>query len=323
MKKKKLISKAILCAALIGLIFTGCKKEDDNQSTTATETSEQLAGASDESRFSAASDEILDAANRVAFSNEKFRGFNFPAIILGTHYPCNAVVDTSLQNQGTITVTFNGNNCANTFSITGTVTLQLPYDAATNTVTPWSQAGSVLSITFHDLKITRLSDDKVITFNGTKYVTNVNGGLVDDAGEFANPVLHHITGMLQVKFEDNTVRTWNIDRNRSFARSNSTTVVTITGNANQNGYSNVSIWGIDRKGNNFTVTINTPVVLSSACSYNALTGVRVLHKDIRELTITYGVDENGHPGTFIGGPYGYKLSWTDKNGMPHELVVRY
>jgi len=239
------------------------------------------------------------------------------------HYPCNATIDSSLQDQGTLTVTFNGTNCKGTYTRTGSITLQLPYDAATSVVTPWSQAGCVLSITFHDFKISRLKDEKSLTFNGTKYITNVNGGLVDDASEFTSPILHHITGMLQVTFDDGTVRTWNIDRNRSFARVNNVTTVTITGNATENGYSNVSIWGINRKGNNFTVTINTPVVLSSACDYNAMSGVRMHHKVIRELTITYGVDASGNPATGSGCPYGYKLNWTDKKGGSHQVVLSY
>jgi hypothetical protein len=322
MKKRNFITEAFLCAALVGLIFTGCKKDNEVSSLT-DDTGQQMINAADEARFTAASDEVMDESNGVALTDSKFRGGNFQGIILGLHYPCNAVIDSSLKDQGTITVTFNGNNCANTYSRTGSVTLQLPYDAATTTVTPWSQAGSVLSITFNDFKITKLTGDKSLTFHGTKYVTNVTGGLVDDAMDFSTPIVHHVTGMIEVTFEDNTTRTWNIDRNRSFTRANSVTSVTVTGNATENGYSNVSIWGINRNGNDFTVTINTPVVLSSACNYNAMSGVRMHHKVIRELTITYGVDQNGNTGTFSGCPYGYKLNWTDKNGGAHQVVVPY
>lgn len=321
MKKKNLITKAIFSAALVGLIFTGCKKNDEISSLT-DETAEQMINASDEARFTSASDEVMDESNDVALTDSRFRGGDFQGIILGLHYPCNAVIDSSLKNQGTITVTFNGNNCSNTYSRTGSVTLQLPYDATTNTVTPWSQAGSVLSITFNDFKITKLTGEKSLTFHGTKYITNVTGGLVDDATDFTTPIVHHITGMIQITFEDNTVRTWNIDRNRSFTRANSVTTITVTGNATQNGYSNVSLWGINRKGNDFTVTINTPVVLSSACSYNAMSGVRMHHKVVRELTITYGVDQNGNVVT-SGCPYGYRLNWLDKNGGAHQVVVPY
>jgi len=323
MKKENLVSKAILTAALVGLIFTGCKKNDDTPANPTDASNEQTINAADDSRFTAASDEILDETNGIALNNSKFRG-DFVGIITGTHYPCNGTIDSSMQSQGTIKVNYHGNNCSNTFSLRGAVTLQLPYNTTTNTVTPFSAAGSVLSITFHDLSVTRLSDNKPLIFNGTKYVTNVNGGLVDDAADFANAVLFHITGMLQITFDDNTVRTWNIDRNRLFTRNASITLITVTGNATQNGYSNASAWGINRMGNDFTITINTPIVFSSACSYNAMGGVKMHHGVVRELTVTYGVDQNGNTGLGTAScPYGYKLNWVDAKGEPHQVVVPY
>ncbi|MEO8150832.1 MAG: hypothetical protein ABI723_24580 [Bacteroidia bacterium] len=320
MNTKKVLLNVAFAAALTGLIFAGCKKENDTSATD--EMSEQLTNGTDESRFSAASDEALDDVNNIALDNSKFRGVNGQWILLGLHTPCNVVIDSSLKDHGTLTVTFNGNDCANLHSRTGSVTLQLPYNAATNTVTPWSTAGCTLTVTFHDFSITRLSDGKSLTFNGSKTITNVNGGLVDDEPDFTAPVVHHITGMMQVTFDNNTSRTWNIDRTRTIARFNNVTTVTITGNATENGYSNVSVWGINRKGNVFTVTINTPVVLSSTCNFNAMSGVRMIHGVIRELTITYGVDQAGNPIT-NGCPYGFKLNWIGKNGTAKQAVISY
>jgi hypothetical protein len=321
MKTKNAILKTALAFAITGLIFTGCKKNESSDGLTdADEINEQVINGTDESRFSSASDDVLDESNDVSLDNSRFRGVNAQAILLGWHTPCNATIDSSQQNAGTLTVIFNGNNCAGTRYRTGSITLQLPYDGTT--VTPFSQAGCVLTITFHDLKVTRLSDNKSLTFNGTKYVTNVNGGLVDDAVEISTPVVHHITGMVQVTFDNNTSRTWNIDRTRTFTRANNVTSITITGNANENGYSNVSIWGINRKGNTFTVTINTPVVLSSSCDYNAISGVRMHHHVVRELTLTYGVDQNGVIVT-SGCPYGFRLNWVNKNGVAMQRVIGY
>ncbi|MEP7168747.1 MAG: hypothetical protein ABI855_05200 [Bacteroidota bacterium] len=321
MKTKNAILKTALVLALTGLIFSGCRKNNSfDESSAADELSQQITNGSDESRFSAASDNVLDESNNVALDNSRFRGAGFHGIWLLSHTPCNATIDSSQASIGKLTVTFNGTSCDGERTRTGQIVLQLPYNGTS--VTPFSEAGCMLTITFNDFKISRLNENKTLTFNGTKYVTNVNGGLVDDASEISTPIVHHITGLVQITFDDGTVRTWNIDRNRSITRLNNVTTVTITGNATENGYSQVSIWGISRKGDSFTVTINTPVVLSSGCDYNAMSGVRMLHHVIRELTATYGVDQNGNAVT-SGCPYGFKLNWMDKQGNAMQKVIAY
>ncbi|MEO5569986.1 MAG: hypothetical protein ABIT08_09515 [Bacteroidia bacterium] len=53
-----------------------------------------------------------------------------------------------------------------------------------------------------------------------------------------------------------------------------------------------------------------------------MSGVRMHHKVVRELTITYGVDQNGNV-IITGCPYGYKLNWIDKNGGAHQVILAY
>ncbi len=324
MKTKNLIVKSILSLALVAMIITGCKKDEQASSVnnSTEESSVQMTNGGDESRISAENDEVFDEVNQVALNNSRFRGTHLQPILNGNHIPCNATIDSSLAIQGTITINFNGNNCAGTRSRTGSITLQLPYDANTMTVTPWTDAGCVLTVTFNQLTITRLADNKSVTYNGTRYITNVNGGIVDDATDFTIPIVHHITGMMQITFDNSTTRTWNFDRTRTINRANSITTVSITGNATQGGYSNVAEWGINRQGNNFYVTISTPVVLSSTCDFHAMSGVRVHHGVVRELTVTYGVDASGNA-VSNGCPYGYRLNWTGQNGAAHQLVIGY
>ena len=321
MKTNKLILKSVLCLAVAGAIFTGCKK--DKTEDNADESAIQITNGSDEARMSSETDDVADEANRVALAYPNFRGVGAIAIVTGNHIPCNAIIDTTLKSQGKLTITYNGNNCGGNRTRTGVITLQLPYNSATNTVTPWSTAGCVLTVTFVNYKVTRLSDGKSITINGTKYITNVNGGLMDDADSFASPIVHHITSStMQITFDDGTTRTWSIDRTRTINRTNGLTTVTITGNSTQNGISNVSVWGVNRRGDNFTVSISTPIVLSSACDFHPISGVRVHKGVIRELTITFGVDQSGNP-VSIGCPYGYRLNWVNKNGVAKQSILSY
>ncbi|MBL0046728.1 MAG: hypothetical protein IPP32_01325 [Bacteroidetes bacterium] len=321
MNAKKLFLKSLLSLALVGAVFSGCKK-DKTDEIDPDETSEQVVNASDERTISSEMEDSEDDANRLLLNYPHFRGLGWMATLNGNHIPCNSTVDTSLIGQGRLTITFNGNTCDNKRFRTGTITLQLPYNSTTNTVTPWSAAGSMLTVTFTNFKITRLSDNKSITFNGTKYITNVNGGLVDDATSFASPIVHHITGAMQITFDDGTTRSWNIDRTRSIARTNGVTTVTITGNSTQNGISNVSVWGVNRKGNTFTVSIPTAIVMTSTCDFHPISGVRVHTGVVRELTVTFGVDASGNPVT-SGCPYGYRLNWENRRGVAKQAVVSY
>jgi hypothetical protein len=215
-----------------------------------------------------------------------------------------------------------GLNCNGTRNRTGTMIIQLPYDANTNTVTPWSTAGCQLSITMNNVEITNVSSGKSITINSTRTITNVNGGLIDNTPTFATPILHHATGTTMVTFDNGTTRSWNFDRNRLIERTNNVTTISITGNASQGGFSNVSVWGVNRAGNTFFVSVDSPIVLSSDCNYNAMSGVRVHHGVVRELTVTFGVDQQGNAQT-SGCPYGYKLNWTSANGQVHQVVRSY
>ena len=48
--------------------------------------------------------------------------------------PCNVTIDSSSKATGLITMTFNGNNCDNSRSRSGTIAVQLAYDNATSQV---------------------------------------------------------------------------------------------------------------------------------------------------------------------------------------------
>jgi hypothetical protein len=316
MDTRKVLLNAALGVALAGLVFTGCKKNDDT--VTDDGYSEQVNG-TDASRFDEASDMIDDDINSIALHNSNFRGVHALWILRGG-VPCNAIIDSSMKDQGLLKVIYRGIDCTGLHSRTGMVTLQLPYNSETQTVTPWSEAGSTLTVTFHDFMITRLSDHRTVTFHGIKMITNVSGGMVDDGDNLAG-VVQRTTGMMKVVFDNNTSRAWNMDRTRSISRNDRVTRVVVSGNATVNNYSNVSVWGINRAEKPFTVSINLPIVLSSQCDFNGMGGTKIIHQADRDLMVTYGVDQYGNP-VSTGCPYGYRLNWVDKMGE-HQVVVSY
>lgn len=86
---------------------------------------------------------------------------------------CDATVAADmLSNPRTITITYNGTNCIGNRTRTGIVILSMNANAR------WKNPGAVINVSLQNLKITRLSDNKSITLNGTQTYTNVSGGLL-------------------------------------------------------------------------------------------------------------------------------------------------
>ena len=92
----------------------------------------------------------------------------------------------------------------------------------------WKDQGASLTLTFQDLKITRVSDNKSITINGTHTYTNVTGGLLINL-LILGTVTHSITSSnMSITFDDNTQRTWQVAKQRVYTFSgNNVSVTTI------------------------------------------------------------------------------------------------
>ena len=315
MKRKK-IMKSLLVAAAIGLAFTACKKKSDT-TPAIDDAAQQALSASDQSRVETESNQSLDEANAALDGISSTRS--------ATSFPCNATVDSSAKAAGLIKLHYNGNNCANTKSRTGEIDIQLPYNSSTNTVTRWSVAGSSITLTYINFKVTYLSDNKSLTFNGTHSVTNVNGGRLINITA-GNPIVHKVRANMQLTFDDGTQRTWSAARTRTFSIANNIISTQITGDTTINSYTNVSMWGINRAGESFVISITTPVVeniLGGTCLYEPLSGVRVHRKITRELTVTYGVDASGNPVATGTCPYGFRLNWTNAQGVAKQVIRQY
>lgn len=84
---------------------------------------------------------------------------------------CGVTIDSSQLSQKILFFNFDG--ITPCFSPSRTRSGQIKVQLTTGT--NWHLAGSVLTITYNNFKITRLSDNKTITFNGVKTLTNVNG----------------------------------------------------------------------------------------------------------------------------------------------------
>lgn len=304
-----LYKTALLSFVVIGTIVSSCKKDKTDDSTD--DSSEELSISSDESGFSAETEQALQDANTV-LSGSSLAGAKVAAVSI-----CGATIDSSQKANGIITLSFDGTSTCiySTRTRSGSITLSLPAG------TKWADAGAKLTVTFNNYKVTRISDGKSITLSGSKVVTNVNGGLARNLTS-GSSLVHTIRGSITVTFDDNSQRSWQIARKRTTSLSGSVYSIKIEGDTTVSGNTNIDVWGTNRYGNMFYASLTNPVVYSSACNYHAVSGEVVHQGLLRTVTATFGVDQSGNA-VSSGCPYGYKVSWTNIRGVFKQAIVQY
>jgi hypothetical protein len=316
--KTATLSKLFIITALTGVLFS-CKKSNSTSSST-TETTAQVSTSSDDvSRASTESDAAFDDVNTAMTAQTSVTGAALaPALRNGiqtlggpgnndtvTTTICDAVVTVdTVDNPRTITITYNGNNCAMDRTRTGSVVISFAKGVV------WRDAGAVVTVTFNKLAITRLSDNKTITLNGTHTYTNVSGGsLLSLPNNPGNSIIHTITSSdMAITFDDGSKATWNVARQRTFTY-NDGYVITQTGTHTSDSLTNVSMWGTDRYGNAFTVDILQPYVVTLSCSWLLTSGQVQLSLPHVTATVAYGLNSTGTAtGCPVSGFYYYQVS---------------
>jgi len=220
---------------------------------------------------------------------------------------CDAsIVVDSTSNPRTITITYDGTNCWGNRSRTGVVTLSMPANMQ------WKDAGATVTVTISNLKITRVLDNKSITINGTKTITNVSGGLlINLAGQ--GTITHTIASSgMSITFDNGTQRTWQIAEKRVFTYDNGI-VITTTGTHTDGNTTGIVEWGTNRVGNAFTTSISTPLVIRQDCNFRLVSGAVTHTIPSATATATFGLDVAGNPISCPTGNYFFKLVWTGNN----------
>jgi len=310
MKKSILyLSIATLSAAAV---FSSCKKDS---TTTASDNSAQVSTQTDDqSRVSEETDAVTNDVNvsLESSSNISGREMDIQSLI------CDATVVTdTVARPRTITITYNGSNCAGTRTRTGSVVVSIPGE------THWKDAGAAVTITYQNVKITRVSDGKSITINGTHTITNVSGGLLINLPN-EQSVTHTITSSnMSVTFDDGSQRTWQVARQRVFTYNNGV-VITITGMHTDGSNTGIEEWGTTRFGNPFTNAIVTPLVIRQDCSFRLVSGSFKHVSVLATTTVTFGLDATGAATSCPGaGSYYFKAVWTGVGGKTYTVILPY
>ncbi|MFN5710874.1 MAG: hypothetical protein ACK46S_02495 [Bacteroidota bacterium] len=198
----------------------------------------------------------------------------------------------------------------------------------------WKNAGSVLKFTFINFKVTKLSNNKSITFNGEKTLKNVNGinWLTFLLGT-SNFTFQERSLNLQVAFSDGTQASWNSARITTweYIQANATPGIpyayvkfTSNGDTLVNNTPNTDSWGLNRNGQPFVTNYVSPWVSNSYCGFWRPTMGSLKHNvaGVYNLTLDLGVDQNGNASSLTCA-YGYKVGWTPISGTPQSQVFSY
>jgi len=291
------------------LAITACKKDKESGPSQEEINVQAAAQADDESQVSVELDATLADANFFLENYNQFAG-NFSVV---DQPICDADIQVDYESDPkTLTINYNGENCSLAKTRTGKVTVSMPHDKY------WIDAGTAVTVTYENFKVTRTADQKSITINGSKTYTNITGGLSNylwsQQQEF---VKHSVTSDgISVKVNDGPEREWKIARGYEFTYDSDADdlKLAITGLHTEGSVTNIAEWGINRFGNTFTTTIDEPVVISAQCNHRVVNG-EVTHKTAAyAATVTFGLNINGQPvNTCPEGNYYYHVEWVGDN----------
>jgi len=298
MKTIHLIRTGALLLALTGLTLTSCKKdkldEGKNDSTSLTQLS------SDEMNV----EEITNDALQDVEGLLSYQG----SLKSTAGIPCNATIDSTSVVNDTITIyiTYDGLSCNGRKYRTGQVEIRKQVGSH------WGMQGASVNVKYIDFTVTRVATGKTIILNSDKTFTNVTGGFIYMLGQNGfTSLVHRLSGYVSVTFDNNTTRTWNIARQRTFTGTPGDLAVTIDGFGTTGEYTNLVVWGTNRNGEDFYTSIAESVVHKEVCEWHPVSGIKIheIPTADKSATITFGYDSNNQPVTNGDCPTHYRVDW--------------
>jgi hypothetical protein len=87
----------------------------------------------------------------------------------------------------------------------------------------------------------------------------------------------------------------------------------------------ISEWGTNRFGNSFENVITTPLVISSGCGFQVVSGAADLIRPNVTIAVTFGLDSQGNSASCPapGSSYYFKLVWDGSGGKTYTFILPY
>ncbi len=309
--KKKILLLSTATLFLVA-VFTACKKENNTNTDNTQEASLQ---SDDQARFSSEAESVANDADVALEASGSFSGRLAQGQVLAI---CNATaVYDSVSSPKTITITYNGADCFSATTRTGVIVLSMEHGVH------WKDAGAAVTITYQNYKVTRLSDNKSITINGSQTYTNVTGGLLINLPNVGTITHAFTSDNMSVTFDNGTQRTWHTAEQRVFTYDGGV-VITTSGTHTDGNETNIAEWGTNRLGNSFVSSTVTPIVIRQDCSFRIVSGEVKHVTPLVTATATFGLDATGAPTSCPGtGHYYFKVVWTGNGGNSLTVIMPY
>lgn len=306
----------VTVAAMLGVTFTSCKKDEKDAELDAkfrqfNEDSQFMKGEADQ-----ADSDINNALSEIP-------SFGKGAGVMSSPL-CGVTIDSSQIAQKILFFNFDG--VTPCFSPSRTRDGQIKVQLTSGNL--WSDVNAVLTLTYINFKVTRLYDNRSITFNGVKTLKNINGNnwlgflLGTSTLKYQERAFN-----INVLFDNGATALWNSARLTQWSYTPSGANAprinfTSNGDTTLNGFSNVDSWGINRYGQNFTTYYNVPLVSNTYCGLWRPNSGKLTH-DVASSTfeLELGVDQSGNP-TPYACAYGYKVTW-NVNGNTYVRILSY
>ncbi|MFH0866599.1 MAG: hypothetical protein V1904_10405 [Bacteroidota bacterium] len=306
--KTNIFKLTAILIAVIALSTAGCKKDDDNDDNSNTNSLQQLS--KDGVAVGNATGDVMKDANSILSGGSGKTLYDLP---------CNVTIDSTNIVNDTITysITYDGLNCDGTLLREGNA------EVKKNVNTHWSDAGAKVSIEYIALKITRVSDNKFVIINGSVTYENVTGGYLTQLGTIYTTITHKASGVIYAAFDDNSTSTWHIARQITYSGAAGSYVITGDGFGSADGYSNLECWGVNRDGENFYSQITQSIVLKEACGWDPCSGI-IIHdipSELKKATVSFGYDDNNQLITNGDCPTRFRFDW-DVNGNSGTLYLQ-
>jgi len=230
--------------------------------------------------------------------------------------PCNTTVAIGgvVNDTISIDIKYHGLDCNNKVNRTGDIIVKKKY------LEDWGLAGATVIVTMNNFTRTRIDNGKSLTLNGSKHFENVSGHYLYELGldSTVTSVVHRVWGNITATFDNDTSRVWSLARQDTYTGSFllNELVITEDGFGTAPGYTNLSVWGINRNREQFYSSIPTQsIVYKQVCNFDPCSGTIVdqIPSASKSATITYGYDSNNNLITNGDCPSRYRIDWVIGN----------
>ena len=289
--------------------------QPDNQTLTQAEDNNDLKGESDQ-----INSEVNDAiGNFASLSGGRL------AVAAAKKSICGCSIDSALLGSRVLVLNFDGVTPCGSPSRTRAGSIRVELLAGNH----WAEPGALLKISHRNYKVTRLRDSRSWTFNGDKFLRNVNG--TNWAGFLTGTdslLYRERSSNMSVLFESGATANYQLARTTSWKvirKPGITDFIQFAamGDTIIAGQPGIDTWGTNRFGTAFTTFYNKRLTSNTYCQVWRPVGGELVHKAGGHiLTLNLGVNEQGNPDT-RDCAYGWKLRWELAGGQSGEKIFSY